>query len=81
MGQAIIAGGQHIFGFRYTLPNRGLAYYFMRVAPAKKIMLMRLLAEDVAVNLPDYGEVPFSGYGEPPYTLLKQLRDEYGADV
>lgn len=77
----MIIASHRIIGFNYLLPGRGLAYYFMQVSPTKEVLLRRLLAEDLPANLEDYGEVIASGYGEPPQTLLKKLRDEYGADV
>ena len=73
--------GRRLFGFNYLVEGRGLAYYFMEVTPTKELLLKRLLVEDVPANLDDFGEVVASGYGEPPHTLLKRLREEYGADV
>ncbi|NBO18887.1 MAG: hypothetical protein EBV03_06620 [Proteobacteria bacterium] len=77
----MIMAHQKVIGFNYLLPGRGLAYYFMQVTPTKEVLLLRLIAEDVALNLDDYGEVIASGYGEPPQSLLKKLREEYGANV
>ena len=77
----MILAQQKVIGFNYLLPGRGLAYYFMRVSPMKEVLLKRLLVEDVPANLEEYGEIIASGYGEPSHSLLKKLRDEYGADV
>ena len=70
-----------LFGFSYQFSDNLSAYYFLLVDNIKEIMLKRVLAEDKAFKVTDYGIIIASGYGAPSEEVKVLLRDKYNADI
>lgn len=54
------------------------AWYYVLVEKTKKDMFENIEGSQ-SLNLTDYGNILFSGYGEePPADIKKRMEDEYG---